>query len=73
MIGLIVDLVARQLNIPLFETPTGWKFFGNIMKMTEVEITPLNYHQIYLYCDIWVVGAGGRWGCVWRRELWDWV
>jgi phosphoglucomutase len=26
-----VDLVARNLNISLFETPTGWKFFGNVM------------------------------------------
>lgn len=26
-----VDLVAARLNLRLFETPTGWKFFGNIM------------------------------------------
>jgi phosphoglucomutase len=26
-----VDLVARKLNLRLFETPTGWKFFGNVM------------------------------------------
>ena len=26
-----VDLVARRLNLNLFETPTGWKFFGNVM------------------------------------------
>ncbi|KAJ1444773.1 UTP--glucose-1-phosphate uridylyltransferase-domain-containing protein [Pelagophyceae sp. CCMP2097] len=26
-----VDLVAAALNVPLFETPTGWKFFGNLM------------------------------------------
>lgn len=26
-----VDLVAAKLNLHLFETPTGWKFFGNVM------------------------------------------
>lgn len=26
-----VDLVAQRLNLTLFETPTGWKFFGNAM------------------------------------------
>jgi len=25
------DRVARALGIPCFETPTGWKFFGNLM------------------------------------------
>lgn len=26
-----VDRVAKDLNIDLFETPTGWKYFGNLM------------------------------------------
>lgn len=26
-----VDNVANALNIPCFETPTGWKFFGNLL------------------------------------------
>ena len=26
-----VDLVAKRLNLNLFETPTGWKYFGNVM------------------------------------------
>jgi len=26
-----LDRVAKALNIPFFETPTGWKFFGNLM------------------------------------------
>eukprot|EP00640_Fibrocapsa_japonica_P000745 CAMPEP_0113934004 /NCGR_PEP_ID=MMETSP1339-20121228/1341_1 /TAXON_ID=94617 /ORGANISM="Fibrocapsa japonica" /LENGTH=611 /DNA_ID=CAMNT_0000935605 /DNA_START=72 /DNA_END=1907 /DNA_ORIENTATION=+ /assembly_acc=CAM_ASM_000762 len=26
-----LDLVAKDLNVPFFETPTGWKFFGNLM------------------------------------------
>lgn len=25
------DLVAKKLGVPSFETPTGWKFFGNLM------------------------------------------
>jgi len=25
------DAVAKALNIPCFETPTGWKFFGNLL------------------------------------------
>jgi phosphoglucomutase len=26
-----VDRVAKELAIPCYETPTGWKFFGNLM------------------------------------------
>ena len=26
-----LDRVARHLGIPCFETPTGWKFFGNLL------------------------------------------
>merc|ERR1719182_1015339 len=26
-----LDLVAKKKNIPCFEVPTGWKFFGNLM------------------------------------------
>ena len=25
------DLVARKLNVNMYETPTGWKFFGNLL------------------------------------------
>jgi phosphoglucomutase len=31
-----VDRVAKALNIPCFETPTGWKFFGNLMDAGKV-------------------------------------
>ena len=30
-----VDLVAKDLGVPFFETPTGWKFFGNLMDSTS--------------------------------------
>jgi phosphoglucomutase len=33
-----VDLVAKALNIPCFETPTGWKFFGNLMDAGKVTL-----------------------------------
>lgn len=26
-----VDRVANKLGVKLYETPTGWKFFGNLM------------------------------------------
>jgi phosphoglucomutase len=39
-----VDLVAKDLNYSLFETPTGWKYFGNLMDSKElfggVDYTP---------------------------------
>lgn len=31
-----VDLVAKDLNYSLFETPTGWKYFGNLMDSKEL-------------------------------------
>lgn len=31
-----VDLVAKELGFDLFETPTGWKFFGNLMDSAAV-------------------------------------
>jgi phosphoglucomutase len=33
-----VDRVAQALNIPCFETPTGWKFFGNLMDAGRVTL-----------------------------------
>jgi phosphoglucomutase len=33
-----VDRVATKLNIPCFETPTGWKFFGNLMDAGKVTL-----------------------------------
>jgi len=33
-----VDRVAQSLNIPCFETPTGWKFFGNLMDAGKVTL-----------------------------------
>ncbi|MDP1635430.1 MAG: alpha-D-glucose phosphate-specific phosphoglucomutase, partial [Gallionellaceae bacterium] len=33
-----VDRVAKALNIPCYETPTGWKFFGNLMDAGKVTL-----------------------------------
>jgi phosphoglucomutase len=32
------DRVATELGIPCFETPTGWKFFGNLMDAGRVTL-----------------------------------
>ncbi|MDD5113343.1 MAG: alpha-D-glucose phosphate-specific phosphoglucomutase [Methylobacter sp.] len=33
-----VDRVAAHYNIPCFETPTGWKFFGNLMDADKITL-----------------------------------
>jgi phosphoglucomutase len=31
-------VVARELGIPCFETPTGWKFFGNLLDAGRISL-----------------------------------
>uniref|UniRef100_A0A0E0B8J4 phosphoglucomutase (alpha-D-glucose-1,6-bisphosphate-dependent) n=1 Tax=Oryza glumipatula TaxID=40148 RepID=A0A0E0B8J4_9ORYZ len=33
-----LDRVADKLNVPFFEVPTGWKFFGNLMDAGKLSI-----------------------------------
>jgi phosphoglucomutase len=33
-----VDVVARELGIPCYETPTGWKFFGNLLDAGRAQL-----------------------------------
>ncbi|HQN64589.1 MAG TPA: alpha-D-glucose phosphate-specific phosphoglucomutase [Methylophilus sp.] len=33
-----VDKVAQSMDVPCFETPTGWKFFGNLMDAGKVTL-----------------------------------
>ncbi|MDA8095136.1 MAG: alpha-D-glucose phosphate-specific phosphoglucomutase [Betaproteobacteria bacterium] len=33
-----VDRVAHRLNIPCYETPTGWKFFGNLLDAGKITL-----------------------------------
>ena len=32
------DVVAQELGIPCFETPTGWKFFGNLLDAGRITL-----------------------------------
>lgn len=32
------DLVAKALGVPCFETPTGWKFFGNLLDADKITL-----------------------------------
>jgi phosphoglucomutase len=36
--SMAVDRVAERLRIPCYETPTGWKFFGNLMDAGQVTL-----------------------------------
>lgn len=36
--GGALDRVAKALNLEFFETPTGWKFFGNLMDAGKCSI-----------------------------------
>ncbi len=33
-----VDRVAKKNNLPCFETPTGWKFFGNLLDADKITL-----------------------------------
>ncbi|MBM5571444.1 MULTISPECIES: alpha-D-glucose phosphate-specific phosphoglucomutase [Deefgea] len=33
-----VDAVAKKLDLPCYETPTGWKFFGNLLDAGKVTL-----------------------------------
>jgi phosphoglucomutase len=36
--SMAVDRVAEALDIPCYETPTGWKFFGNLLDAGKVTL-----------------------------------
>ena len=36
--SMAVDCVANQLNLSCYETPTGWKFFGNLLDSNKISI-----------------------------------
>jgi phosphoglucomutase len=33
-----VDVVARAMDLPCYETPTGWKFFGNLLDAGRITL-----------------------------------
>lgn len=36
--GAAVDLVAKKLNQKMYEVPTGWKYFGNLMDADQLSL-----------------------------------
>ncbi len=36
--SMAADIVAKDLGIPCYETPTGWKFFGNLLDAGRVTL-----------------------------------
>ena len=36
--SLAVDRVAKQLGLPVYETPTGWKFFGHLLDAGKITL-----------------------------------
>jgi len=36
--SMAVDRVATRLNLPYYETPTGWKFFGNLLDASRATL-----------------------------------
>lgn len=35
---IVCSSVAKALQMPLYETPTGWKFFGNLMDAGKLSL-----------------------------------
>jgi phosphoglucomutase len=33
-----LDRVCEKLDVPVYETPTGWKFFGNLLDANKISI-----------------------------------
>lgn len=54
--GAALDRVAKALDLPFFETPTGWKFFGNLMDAGKCSI-----------CGEESFGTGEKVWRVWQR------
>jgi phosphoglucomutase len=36
--SMAVDRVAKSMGIPCYETPTGWKFFGNLLDAEKITL-----------------------------------
>jgi len=53
-----LDLVAQKLGIPLFETPVGWKYFGNLMDSGNPNYFPGTPKYTPLICGEESFGTG---------------
>ena len=76
-----VDRVAAKLNLKVFETPTGWKYFGNVMDSkvsvgSRVRACGPFYRNRLLNFDCGVMlghiqGRESGSGSLWRGVVWD--
>merc|ERR1719453_2580980 len=56
---MAMDLVAQKLNIPFFEVPTGWKFFGNLMDSGSAAFPTTPVYTPFI-CGEESFGTGGN-------------
>jgi phosphoglucomutase len=56
--SLAVDLVAKEKGIPCFETPTGWKYFGNLMDSGDEKYFPGKQKYTPFLCGEESFGTG---------------
>ena len=67
-----LDRVAEKLKLPFYETPTGWKFFGNLMDAGKCSIcgeesfgTGETGFLLIVPKLVWVVGWRPAAACSW--------
>ncbi|XP_065321488.1 phosphoglucomutase-1-like isoform X2 [Gordionus sp. m RMFG-2023] len=59
--SMALDRVAKALNVPFFEVPTGWKFFGNLMDKGTLSLC--GEESFGTGCDI-IREKDGLWACL---------
>jgi phosphoglucomutase len=55
-----LDLVAKKKKIPVFVTPTGWKFFGNLMDSGDEKYFPSKESYVPFLCGEESFGTGSN-------------
>jgi len=55
-----LDLVAKKKKIPCFVTPTGWKFFGNLMDSGDEKYFPGKESYVPFLCGEESFGTGSN-------------
>merc|ERR1711972_953979 len=55
-----LDLVAKKKKIPIFVTPTGWKFFGNLMDSGDEKYFPGKDSYVPFLCGEESFGTGSN-------------
>ena len=54
------DVVAKELGLPCFETPTGWKFFGNLLDAGRITLCG-HKNTLPVNDDIIAIGFNRAW------------